>query len=206
MTTSTRRSGLADTPWPCEVRGLADAVDPAVHDAVAATATPRLDRLLVGVSNAANYSQIWLISAAAVAVVGGGRGRRAAGEAVLSMAVASALTNLVLKPLARRQRPHEHPGPDSRRVRRPGSPSFPSGHAASAFAFAAAMGRAEPALWAPLHVAAAAVAYSRVHTGVHYASDVAVGAAIGDLCGEVVPQLSAHLAAAARRGGDRGGR
>jgi len=205
MTTQARGSGVADVPWPCELRGLVDAVDLAVHDAVAATATPRLDRLLVGVSNAANYSRVWLVTAAAVAVVGGGRGRRAARGGVLSIALTSALTNMVLKPLARRQRPHEHPGPDSRRVRRPVSPSFPSGHAASAFAFAAAMGRAEPGLWLPLHVAAATVAYSRVHTGVHYPSDVVVGAAIGNLCGGVVRRLSVHLAARPRRGGDRDG-
>jgi undecaprenyl-diphosphatase len=188
-----------------ELRTMVDTVDLAVHDAVAATATPRLDRLLVRASNAADFSRIWLVTAAALAVFGGDRGRRAAGEGVLSIAVTSALTNLVRKPLARRQRPHEHPGSDSRGVRRPHSTSFPSGHAASAFAFASATGRAEPGLRLPLHLAAAAVANSRVHTGVHHPSDVAVGAVIGNLCGVAVRRLSAHLAAHPRRGGDRDG-
>jgi undecaprenyl-diphosphatase len=54
-------------------------------------------------------------------------------------------------------------------------------------------------------VAAATVAYSRVHTGVHYPSDIAVGAVIGNLCGGAVRRLSVHLAARPRRGGVRDG-
>jgi membrane-associated phospholipid phosphatase len=193
MDTSARAMGVDHERLPTEFRALVDAVDHAVCDAVAGTATPGLDRLLVGLSNAANYSRLWLVSAAAMALVGGDRGRRAAGQGVLAIALTSAATNLVLKPLARRQRPappHDHPVPEFRRVRRPSSTSFPSGHAASAFAFASAVAQAEPTLRLPLHVAAAAVAYSRVHTGVHYPSDVAVGAVVGDLCGAAVPRLA----------------
>ena len=54
----------------------------------------------------------------------------------------------------------------------PTSTSFPSGHAASAFAFAYAVGRRIPALAVPIRLLAAGVAYSRVHTGVHYPGDV----------------------------------
>jgi hypothetical protein len=54
-----------------EVRALVDAVDQAVYDTVAGTPTPRLDRLLVGVSTAANYSRLWLVTAAVMTVVGG---------------------------------------------------------------------------------------------------------------------------------------
>jgi membrane-associated phospholipid phosphatase len=170
-----------------EMRALVDRVDRAVSGAIAGTATPRLDRLLVRVSNAANYSRLWLVTAAAVAVVGGARGRRAAGQGVLAIAVTSAVTNLVLKPLAGRQRPAgSDQGRASRRVRQPASRSFPSGHAAAAFAFATAMGQAEPSLRLPLHAAAATVAYSRVHTGVHYPSDVVIGAVVGSLCGAAV--------------------
>ena len=61
----------------------------------------------------------------------------------------------------------------------PGSTSFPSGHAASAFAFAYAVGRHLPALAVPIRLLAAAVAYSRVHTGVHYPGDVVIGSVTG---------------------------
>ncbi|MBO3752196.1 phosphatase PAP2 family protein [Streptosporangiaceae bacterium NEAU-GS5] len=188
-----------------ELRALVDGVDRAVCEAIAGTATPRLDRLLVAVSNAANYSRLWLVTAAVTALVGGRRGRRAAGRGVLAIALTSAVTNLVLKPLAGRQRPApsaDHPAPESRRVRQPASRSFPSGHAASAFAFATAMGQAVPGLRLPAHVAAAAVAYSRVHTGVHYPSDVVIGAVVGSLCGGSAGRLAARLSEMPRHRGD----
>jgi membrane-associated phospholipid phosphatase len=66
------------------------------------------------------------------------------------------------------------------------SQSMPSGHSASAFAFATAVGYALPALSVPLHAAATAVAYSRVHTGVHYPADAIAGSVIGTSVAAVV--------------------
>ena len=75
----------------------------------------------------------------------------------------------------------------------PTSTSFPSGHAASAAAFATGVASAFPEAGIPLSVAAAIVAYSRVHTGVHYPADVIAGA----LTGTTVAQLA--VAVLARR-------
>ena len=61
----------------------------------------------------------------------------------------------------------------------PESTSFPSGHSASAFAFAYTVGRHYPGLAVPIRLLASAVAYSRVHTGVHYPGDVVIGAVVG---------------------------
>ena len=61
----------------------------------------------------------------------------------------------------------------------PESASFPSGHAASAFAFAYAVGRHLPGLAVPIRLLAGGVAYSRVHTGVHYPGDVVIGSIVG---------------------------
>ena len=83
--------------------------------------------------------------------------------------------------------------PDARHVPMPTSTSFPSGHSASAFAFAAAVGGSIPVLGAPLRGAAAAVAYSRVHTGVHYPGDVIVGSVIGAAIGEATVLARAAL-------------
>ena len=184
--TPTPDSGLA------ELRRLVDVADKSVYDAVAGTPTPHLDRVMVNLSNAANHSRLWLATAGALALLGGDRGRRAACQGVMAVALASAVTNLVLKPVARRRRPagSGDPVPHSRQVRRPVSRSFPSGHAASAFAFATSTGQVTPGVWLPLHAAAATVAFSRVHTGVHYASDVVIGAMVGDLCGHLTGWLA----------------
>ncbi len=67
----------------------------------------------------------------------------------------------------------------------PSSTSFPSGHSAAAFAFAAGVGHVIPAAAVPLSAFAALVAYSRVHTGVHYPGDIVAGALVGTVLGRV---------------------
>jgi len=61
----------------------------------------------------------------------------------------------------------------------PHSYAMPSGHAATAFAAAVAVGLFHPRLRVPLIALAGLVAISRVWLGVHYLSDVLVGAALG---------------------------
>jgi membrane-associated phospholipid phosphatase len=73
-----------------------------------------------------------------------------------------------------------------RQVAMPTSTSFPSGHSASGFAFATAAGRTLPWLALPLRILAALVAYSRVHTGVHYPGDTVVGSLVGGATGSIV--------------------
>ena len=68
----------------------------------------------------------------------------------------------------------------------PSSGSFPSGHSASAFAFASSVGASLPAAAPPLVALAAAVAYSRVYTGVHFPGDVIIGSVIGVVIGRGV--------------------
>jgi membrane-associated phospholipid phosphatase len=167
------------TPWAEALRELGT-VDRAVYQAVARTPTPVLDRPFRRLSNAANYSRLWLGIAAVVAVTGGERGRQAALEGVLALGVTSATINLGVKPLAHRRRP-DRVGTSvaARQVRMPESGSFPSGHAASAFAFAYAVGRHLPELAVPVRLLAASVAYSRVHVGVHYPGDVVIGSVLG---------------------------
>jgi membrane-associated phospholipid phosphatase len=156
-------------------------LDLAAYGAVASTSTPALDRSMARLSDAANFSRLSLAAAAGLALLGGPPGRRAAARGLTAIALTSGLVNVAVKPLSRRRRPDRlgHGVAAERHVSMPRSRSFPSGHTAAAFAFAAAAGRQYPPASLPLHALAATVGYSRVHTGVHYPLDVAAGAAIG---------------------------
>jgi membrane-associated phospholipid phosphatase len=167
---------------------LADAkrLDEAVYQTIAVTPTPSLDREMRLLSTAANYSRIWIGTAAALALMGGRPGREAAAQGLISVAVTSAVVNIALKQVGQRPRP-ERAGdhPVERGAQMPTSHSFPSGHSASAFAFAAGVGHRLPVVAAPLHAAAGLVAYSRVHTGVHYPGDVLAGSVLGTAIAQV---------------------
>jgi membrane-associated phospholipid phosphatase len=178
-------------------RGLREigVVDRAIYSVVAATPTPALDEPLRRLSNAANHSGLWLATAAGLGAAGGEAGRRAAVRGTVAIGVTSVLVNLAIKSTWARQRPDRTAAgvPRHREVRMPASTSFPSGHAAAGFAFAAAVGRDQPWLGLAMRFLAAAVAYSRVHTGVHYPSDTVVGALIGEGTGQAVAGLMDRL-------------
>ncbi|MFI6655436.1 phosphatase PAP2 family protein [Streptomyces sp. NPDC050523] len=176
------------------MRDLA-ALDQALYEAVTVTSTPTLDAALRKLSAAADHSKISFLIAGALAVRPGSS-RRAAALGVAAIGVASATANLLGKRLVRRSRPHraeDSPFP-GRHVPMPASASFPSGHTASAVAFAAAVGPAFPVATVPLGLLACAVGYSRIHTGVHYPGDVIAGAVLGTAAAASV------LAAAGRDG------
>ncbi len=141
------------------------------------TRSPALDRTLIAITRAANYSRLWLVLAGALAVFDGERGRRAAGHGIIAIAIAAGVSNGPAKLLARRRRPSSRSRPTL--IRMPRSTSFPSGHSAAAFAFVTGACAELPVLAPALVPLAGAVAYSRVHTGVHYPSDIAAGIAIG---------------------------
>ncbi len=175
-------------------------VDHAIYEAVAGVPTPALDHLLRRLSKSANRSAIWLAIAAGLAAFGGRSGQRAAIRGTAAIAVTSALVNIGIKSLYNRPRP-DRAGlgvPDGRQVPMPSSRSFPSGHSASGFAFAVAAGRELPWLALPLRFLAAAVAYSRVHTGVHYPADAVVGSLVGATTGQVISGLFDHTHLPAR--------
>ena len=170
-------------------------LDLAVYRAVAATPTPQIDGALRRLSQAANHSKLSMAAAAAMALAGGARGRRAAVVGLASVAVTSASANLVAKLAWQRARPDREAGGVvvERHVTMPTSSSFPSGHSAAAFAFATGVSHEWPAVGVPLRGLAAVVAYSRVHTGVHYPSDAIAGGIVGGAMGQTVAVLARRL-------------
>ncbi|WP_234332094.1 bifunctional phosphatase PAP2/diacylglycerol kinase family protein [Streptomyces sp. NRRL S-87] len=141
---------------------------------------PGAERVLPRLGRAANHGVLWLAGAGALAVFGSPRARRAAARAAASLALASATINTVGKWSVRRPRPLAEVVPAARRPTRfPTTTSFPSGHSASAFAFATGLALEHRGWGAVAVPVAAGVAVSRVYTGVHYPADVLAGAALG---------------------------
>lgn len=171
--------------------GELQSLDAALYEAVAATPTPSLDRAMRLLSEAANHSKLSIAAAAVLALGGGRRGQRAAIAGLASVSATSGVVNLLVKPLGRRRRPDRAAGsvPEQRHVPMPTSRSFPSGHSAAAVAFASGVSYVLPAAGLPLHVLAALVSYSRIHTGVHYPGDVVAGALIGSAIADAVAPL-----------------
>ena len=138
-----------------------------------------LDHALRILTKTADHGRLWM-GLAAVGALASRRTRRAAIRGLASLGAASFVSNVALKPLFGRRRPDPERTLLARRIRTaPWTSSFPSGHAASAAAFATGATLEVP--WAGPFIVplAAAVAYSRVHVGVHYRSDVWAGAAVG---------------------------
>ncbi|MGH3389641.1 MAG: phosphatase PAP2 family protein, partial [Actinomadura sp.] len=138
------------TTDPAEVRAAADrgprwwrrvgTFDQRLFDAVAAARLSGLEHVLPRLSRSADHGVLWFGIAAGLSVTGRVRLRRAALRGVVTVGIASPLVNVVGKQLFRRARPRIEPVPPIRiRRRLPTSPAFPSGHSASAAAFATAL-------------------------------------------------------------------
>ncbi|MEV5731493.1 phosphatase PAP2 family protein [Streptomyces pharetrae] len=140
---------------------------------------PGVGKVLSAVEETAESSKLWCAAAAAMASLGGWRGRRAAAAGLTALVVAQLVSNGLCKQLADRPRPPREWFPHDEVDDRPDSSSFPSGHTAAAVAFTAAVAPAWPAAGAACAVPAAMVALERVQSGAHYPSDVTAGAAIG---------------------------
>lgn len=156
-----------------------DDLDLALYRRAARADTPLLDAVLPRLTRSANHGLLWLGISALLGASGGPR-RRAAVRGLASLGLASATANVPAKLSARRTRPELRPVPLVRQLRRqPTTTSFPSGHSASAAAFAVGVAMEQPLLAGPVAVLASGVAYGRVHTGVHYPGDVVAGIAMG---------------------------
>lgn len=176
------------TALPRTVLDEVERLDVAMYAAVARTPTPTIDRFMSRLSSAADHSKLNLAAAATVALVGGRRGRRGAVYGLAALGAASVTVNLVAKPFGRRHRPDRSTQevPIARHVPMPTTSSFPSGHSAAAFAFATGVGHINARAAIPLRGLAALVAYSRIHTGVHYPGDVVAGVLMGEALAQLV--------------------
>lgn len=164
-------------------------VDDRVFDAVASWQSPILDRTMPELSIVATQSRLWMGIAVLLTIFGGAKGRRTAVEGMVAVGVNSFVVNIPLKSAVRRKRPTDVV-PEERRLAKPDSYSFPSGHTASAAAFSGVVGKAYPKLWLPINGLAAMVGFSRVYTGVHFPGDVLGGWIVGKGVASLVTRIA----------------
>jgi undecaprenyl-diphosphatase len=137
---------------------------------------PHVDRLMYAATELGDFSLIWQLVSATRAL-GPDRQPVHAVRVAAVLGVESALVNGPVKSLFRRHRPaweQERP----RRLRRPRTSSFPSGHASAAMTAAGVLAENDP-LWPVYYAVGAVVAGSRVYVKIHHPSDVVAGALLG---------------------------
>jgi membrane-associated phospholipid phosphatase len=162
-----------------EILARVHALDETVEKRLERYRNDTLDRVLYGLSSAADHGMLWHALGAVRAVRRGEPGSAVRFSKMLG--IESAITNGLVKSLFGRVRPPEHFTDDEPLpygMRRPITSSFPSGHAATAFMSAVLLSKGTRA--GPFYFSLAAlVAASRVYTRMHHTSDVVVGAALG---------------------------
>jgi undecaprenyl-diphosphatase len=100
-------------------------------------------------------------------------------EAVAPLLITSTLVELIIKPYFKRRRPFITIIQAIVIGKKPGSWSFPSGHAAGAFAGAWLLNRISPQWSVIRYIVAGWVGFSRIYLGDHYPGDVASGSLAG---------------------------
>jgi undecaprenyl-diphosphatase len=110
-----------------------------------------------------------------------------------AFATGDALSGAIKQAVGRPRPPVDDPARLDALVAVPGSPSFPSGHATTTFAAAAAIAVLVPRWRVPAFALAALVGFSRIYLGVHYTLDVATGALLGTLVGASVALVARRL-------------
>lgn len=154
------------------------ALDQRAFEKLSNGGSPATDLAMGAITNASRHSRLLVLIAGALSVLGGGTGRRSAGEALVAVGVTTTVTGAIVKRPVQQRPSGSAPGP-----------VLPSGRTASAAAFATVVGHHVPLLRIPLEAFAAAVGASRVYNGVHHPRNVLLGWLFGKGVGITVLRI-----------------
>ena len=144
-----------------------------------------LNPFMIRFTNLGEFGLIWIIITVLLLIPK--KSRRAGICSALALVASLCVTNFFLKNYVARVRPYEVVEGLTSLLGPVGEWSFPSGHASSGFAAAAAIYKSRPKrVGVPCIILAALLAWSRLYVGVHYPSEVIGGAIIGALLGLIV--------------------
>jgi membrane-associated phospholipid phosphatase len=144
--------------------------------------TPGIEAAAKALGKAGNNGLVWVVLGVVLAILDSSN--RESWLICAALAPIAIVLNYGIKLAVKRPRPVLEGLPPLGGA--PSSLSFPSAHALSSFAVAAAMFRVDPATAGAL-VVALAISLGRPYLGMHYPSDVLVGALLGVALGLIVP-------------------
>ncbi len=150
------------------------------------------------ISNVGDNGLLWLLFALLLYLFGP-KTRRTSFLMLVALFISFVIGEEILKHIFQRPRPFLGLEGVNLLVASPGSFSFPSGHAANAFASSLVVARKIPRLAWPALLMAVVMAFSRVYVGVHYPLDILGGALLGVLCARFVLGLEASVYRPSRR-------